>query len=58
MFKRRSVAVVRKDSAKVIAETSELTTLQFIKEARRNMKSTGISASYVKETQVKNYKAL
>ena len=25
MFKRRSVAVVRKDSAKVIAETSELT---------------------------------
>ena len=59
MFKRRILAVVRKGCEKVIAPKSELTdTCQFVIEATRNMKSTGVSASYVKETKLKNYKAL
>ena len=59
MSKRRILAVVRKDREKVIAPTSEITgTCQFVIEATRNMKSTGVSASYVKETRLKNHKAL
>ena len=43
MFKRRILAVVRKGCEKVIAPTSELTdTCQFVIEATRNLKSTGV----------------